>query len=116
MECLLQVTYYEFHREEVDQAMEHHKKGQRSLSHVPSRVENKEAFNILMVSPLCGPGCPCWQVQATKGLARHGRQKPERMQQPQSRAVRDRCLVQGQHAVCEASDWVWNNAVLHNMY
>ena len=58
MECLLQVTYYEFHREEVDQAMEHHKKGQRSLSHVPSRVENKEAFNILMVSPLCGPGCP----------------------------------------------------------
>ena len=52
MDCLLQVTYYEFHREEVDQAMEHHKKGQRSLSHVPSRVENKEAFNILMVSPL----------------------------------------------------------------
>ncbi|CAK0785413.1 hypothetical protein CVIRNUC_008622 [Coccomyxa viridis] len=44
----LKVTYYEFHREEVDQAMEHHKKGQRSLSHVPSRVENKEAFNILM--------------------------------------------------------------------
>ena len=48
-----QVTYYEFHREEVDQAMEHHKKGQRSLSHVPSRVENKEAFNILMVRLLC---------------------------------------------------------------
>ena len=53
MDCHPQVTYYEVHREEVDQAMEHHKKGQRSLSHVPSRVENKEAFNILMVRSLC---------------------------------------------------------------
>ena len=47
---MLQVTYYEFRREEVDEAMKHHKKGQHSLSRVPSRVENKEAFNILMVS------------------------------------------------------------------
>ena len=65
---MLQVTYYEFHREEVDQAMEHHKKGQRSPSHVPSHVENKEAFNILMVSPLCTLWCLCWQVQAPGGL------------------------------------------------
>ncbi|CAL5224210.1 g6855 [Coccomyxa viridis] len=42
----LKVTYYEFHKEEVDAAMEGHKKHQ--LTHVPSRVENKEAFNILM--------------------------------------------------------------------
>lgn len=48
MLLLLQVTYYEFHKEEVDAAMEGHKKHQ--LTHVPSRVENKEAFNILMVS------------------------------------------------------------------
>ena len=68
MGCLPQVTYYEFHREEVDQAMEHHKKGQRSLSHVPSRVENKEAFNILMVSPFGWPWCLCWQVQGPRGL------------------------------------------------
>ena len=44
---LLQVTYYEFRKEEVDAAMEGHKKHQ--LTHVPSRIENKEAFNILMV-------------------------------------------------------------------
>ena len=47
---MLQVTYYEFQKEEVDAAMEGHKRNQRSLTHVPSRVENKEAFNILMVS------------------------------------------------------------------
>ena len=47
---LLQVTYYEFRKEEVDAAMEGHKRNQRSLTHVPSRIENKEAFNILMVS------------------------------------------------------------------
>lgn len=47
---LRQVTYYEFRKEEVDAAMEGHKRNQRSLSHVPSRIENKEAFNILMVS------------------------------------------------------------------
>ena len=47
---LLQVTYYEFNKEEVDAAMEGHKKHQRTLTHVPSRVENKEAFNILMVN------------------------------------------------------------------
>ena len=47
----MQVTYYEFHKEEVDAAMEGHKNrgSKRSLTHVPSRVENKEAFNILMV-------------------------------------------------------------------
>ncbi len=44
---LLQVTYYEFRKEEVDAALEGHKKHQ--LTHVPSRIENKEAFNILMV-------------------------------------------------------------------
>ena len=64
---LSQVTYYEFQREEVDEAMKHHKKGGRSLSHVPSRVENKEAFNILMVSPVLAMG-PCRQVQETGGL------------------------------------------------
>ena len=47
----MQVTYYEFQKEEVDAAMEGHKNrgSKRSLTHVPSRVENKEAFNILMV-------------------------------------------------------------------
>ena len=50
LDCMSQVTYYEFQREEVAEAMKHHKKGQHSLSRVPSRVENKEAFNILMVS------------------------------------------------------------------
>jgi hypothetical protein len=47
----VQVTYYEFQKEEVDAAMEGHKNrgSKRSLTHVPSRVENKEAFNILMV-------------------------------------------------------------------
>ena len=29
--------------------MEGHKRHQHSLAHVPSRIENKEAFNILMV-------------------------------------------------------------------
>lgn len=48
---LVQVTYYEFQKEELDAAMEGHKNrgSKRSLTHVPSRVENKEAFNILMV-------------------------------------------------------------------
>ena len=48
---LVQVTYYEFQKDEVDAAMEGHKNrgSKRSLTHVPSRVENKEAFNILMV-------------------------------------------------------------------
>lgn len=49
MRACMQVTYYEFQKEEVDAALEGHRRGQRSLSHVPSRVENKEAFNILMV-------------------------------------------------------------------
>lgn len=48
---LVQVTYYEFQKDELDAAMEGHKNrgSKRSLTHVPSRVENKEAFNILMV-------------------------------------------------------------------
>ncbi len=45
-----QVTYYEFKKEEVDAAVEGQRTGRR-LTHVPSRVENKESFNMLMVRP-----------------------------------------------------------------
>jgi len=65
----LQVTYYEFHKEEVDAAMEGHRKNQRSLSHVPSRVENKEAFNILMVSRSLLMPLMC--MHAILGLVEH---------------------------------------------
>lgn len=44
----MQVTYYEFKSEELEAAMQ----GQQEaggLQRVPSQVENKEAFNILMV-------------------------------------------------------------------
>jgi hypothetical protein len=49
-----QVTYYEFKKEEVDAAMEGQQKG-RSLTHVPSSVENHDAFNILMARPHRSP-------------------------------------------------------------
>lgn len=42
------MTYYEFKKEEVDAAVEGQRSGRR-LTSVPSRVENKEAFNMLMV-------------------------------------------------------------------
>ena len=49
----LQATYYEFHKEEVDAALDHHQKGHPSgneVAHdVADRIHNKDAFNILMV-------------------------------------------------------------------
>ncbi|BDA48413.1 Synaptotagmin-2 [Coccomyxa sp. Obi] len=44
----LKVTYYEFKKEEVDAAMQGREEGRNSPQRVPSRVENKDAFNILM--------------------------------------------------------------------
>ena len=101
-----QVTYYEFHREEVDQAMEHHKKGQRSLSHVPSRVVNKEAFNILMVSSPCWPRCALLAGAGNRGPPVTWPAEAEGRALAAGQSVRGRCLVQEQHAVCEACDWV----------
>ena len=47
------MTYYEFHKEEVDAALDHHEKGGASggnVAHeVAERVHNKDAFNMLMV-------------------------------------------------------------------
>lgn len=50
---MAQVTYYEFQKDEVDAALDHHQRGAPSghdVAHdVAERVHNKDAFNILMV-------------------------------------------------------------------
>lgn len=66
----VQVTYYEFKSEEMEAAMQ----GQQEpggLQHVPSQVENKEAFNILMVCLLLHVSCmTCPQQPSHKQAAR----------------------------------------------
>ncbi len=48
-----QVTYYEFQKDEVEAALDHHQKGHKPgnevAQDVAERVHNKDAFNILMV-------------------------------------------------------------------
>ncbi len=45
----MQVTYYEFRKEEVEAAMEGSQQGPGGPQHMPSQIQNKEAFNMLMV-------------------------------------------------------------------
>ena len=62
-----QVTYYEFQKEEVDAALDHHQKGHRpgnEVAHdVAERVHNKDAFNILMVR---ARGRPCRRAREAR--------------------------------------------------
>ncbi|EIE27751.1 hypothetical protein COCSUDRAFT_45975 [Coccomyxa subellipsoidea C-169] len=44
----IKVTYYEFRKEEVEAAMEGSQHGPGGPQHMPSQIQNKEAFNMLM--------------------------------------------------------------------
>ena len=70
-----QATYYQFHKEEVDAALEHHQKGggEETARQVAERVHNKEAFNMLMVRALTMQACTrsrIVEVTGSHGLCR----------------------------------------------